>query len=96
MRERYDRSRSKYANEFGQIDHQKVAKEIQQNISYLNTSWMLGIPETELKKMTQDEFILANSKAQKIAEQQREIVASGVYEALIKFANDLFGKKKGK
>lgn len=92
MREQYDQSRSKYANELGQIDQQRVAEEVNHHLSYLNTAWLLGISETELKKMTQDEFILANAKAQKIAEQQREIVAGGVYKALVKFTNDLFGK----
>ena len=94
MRQRYNRSNSKYANEFGEIDDRLAEKEI--NKDFLAMSVELGISEDQINLMTQDEYVHNRAKAKLVRQEKESVIAKGVYYGMAKILNEMFGKKGGK
>ena len=94
MRQRYDQSNSKYANEFGEIDDRLAEKEI--NKDFLVMLVELGVSEDQINLMTQDEYVLNRAKAKLFRQEKESVIAQGVYYGMAKIVNEMFGKKGGK
>ena len=94
MRQRYDQSNSKYANEFGKIDDRLAEKEI--NKDFLIMSVELGVSEDQINLMNQDEYVLNLAKAKLVQQEKESVIAQGVYYGMAKIVNEMFGKKGGK